>query len=1173
MPMKARIGFLAFLITFPAVPDVKPSGTAISPYFEPEASAGDCRRFVARGFDTPVTLDADGLVVQDRSGGEVSIRFAGSASAARPSGRDKLPGLSHYFLGNDPALWRTNVPHYARVEFERVYPGINVVYYESRGNLEFDFIVAPGADARRIRLEVRGASRPRVDRRGDLVLRAGASEWRLRRPRVYQKTAGGTVEVEASYRIEGSRVALMLARYDASRPLVIDPALVYSTYLGGAGTNSLTGATWADQGFAIAVDSSGAAYVAGQAWGQIPLRNPIPNQSSSRPIVFVTKLSPAGTLVYSTFLGADGQPGLFYGSGAAAYGIAVDATGAAYVTGETPSDGFPVVNALQPLRKGASDAFVAKLNPAGDSLVYSTYLGGSGIDSGRAIAVDAAGAAYVAGSTASIDFPVGNALQSCQGAGDAFVTKLNPAGAAIANSTCLGGTGADAASGIALDDAGALFVTGTTSSTDFPVKNALQPFNKGGSDAFVVKINAAWSLSYSTYLGGSGDDRGAAIAVDSAGLPYVAGSTASTDFPVRGALQVSAAATAAFVTKLNGAGNDLVYSTYLGGSSGAGNLPLSGAQAAGIAVDSSGSAYVTGVVSDPLFPLLNSLQPQPASPSYDVFVTKLNPAGSGLVYSSLLGGPGYESFLGFGGLDSAHAIAVDGRGGAYITGVTASDRFPVQNAVQSVRLGLNAAFIAKLQDAGSDRVVPVIVTTNLSGAPPLLIDTARDVGVRSWISGSTHTIGAFSGANTYEYGTRYVFQNWSDGGAATHTVTVPPNGTTYTANFKRQYQLSLTPVPPGSGNFVVNPPSPDGYYDEGTVVSVNALANPGYQFSYWYGKSAANPLTITMSSQQAALASFSSTCQVSLSASNVTLTAVPASGTLAVTAAPGCSWTAALTDSWIATKNALTGSGNSVLQYTVALNPSIVDRTGFIVVNGQVLTIKQSGSPIYDPTFFVRQLYLDLLARDAEPGGLTFWTKELTSGAESRQQVAYNFFASGEFAEQGLFVLSAYLAVLGRDADFGGWLSYYGRLRCGTQAGASGCTGIAGMTQLQLIQEFVSSQEFQTTYGALTNAEFVRRVYLNVLGREPDAGGLAFYTNALTAGMTRAELMYAFARSNEFQTRIRNRALASLLYLGFLRRSPEPVGAAFWTGELAQGAQPTGVLNLFLTSAEYILRF
>ena len=670
------------------------------------------------------------------------MKLVGANPSAQVTGLDELPGKSNYFIGNDPKKWRTNVPTYAKVRYENVYPGIDLLYYGNQRQLEYDFVVSPGADPRTIRLafpsrDREGAGALRIDDQGDLLLGAEGSELRLHKPVVYQEINGERQSISGKFVIQKDhQVGFEVARYDASKPLIIDPVLVYSTYLGGSGD---------DRGSGIAVDSSGNAYVTG-----LTLSSNFPTTSgafqTSGVGCFVTKFNPAGTaLAYSTLIN-NGE----------CLAIAVDSAGNAYVTGDTQSTNFPTANAFQAVYGGGTcgfpgvsypcpDAFVTKLNATGSALVYSTYLGGSGEDYGGSgqdyglgIAVDSSGNAYVTGYTSSTNFPTKNAFQAaftavnCPPGSDpypcfnAFVTKLNAAGSALVYSTYLGGSGDDNGSGIAVDSSGNAYVTGYTHSTNFPTTaNAFQPAFGGGSiHAFVTKLNAAGSaLVYSTYLGGSGGDYGQAIAVDASGNAYVTGQTFSANFPTTenafqaafaGGTCVSAASVIypcgnAFVTKLNAAGSALVYSTYLGGSG--------GDSGSGIAVDSSGNAYVTGSTGSTNFPTANAFQAALATCcGYEnAFVTKLNAAGSALVYSTYLGGSGG---------DWGSGIAVDSSGNAYVTGTTQSTNFPTLNAFQPAIGSHEDAFVTKLTaaTAGTPPTInPGGVLNNASYAqPPVL---------------------------------------------------------------------------------------------------------------------------------------------------------------------------------------------------------------------------------------------------------------------------------------------------------------------------------------------------------------------------------------------------------------------------------------------------------------------
>jgi hypothetical protein len=602
------------------------------------------------------------------------MKLVNANPAAEITGTDELPGRSNYFIGNDAKQWQANVPMYAKVKYKNIYSGVDLVYYGNQRQLEYDFVVAPGADPHHIQFDVRGAKKISRRENGDLVAQLDADEMRWHKPVVYQEKDGTRQEIAAHYVIKENRVGFAIAGYDSRQPLFIDP-LVYSTYLGGSAF---------DIGNGIAVDTSGNAYVTGSTnSSNFPTMNPLQPANAGGPDVFVAKFNPTGSaLVYSTYLGGSGDD--------RSYGIAVDSSGDAYLTGSTDSTDFPTMNPLQPANAGGGDLFVTKLNPTGSALVYSTYLGGTGVDYGYNIATDSLGNAYVTGQTFSTDFPTINPLQPANaGNGDLFVTKLNPTGSALAYSTYLGGSDYDIGEGIAVDSSGNAYVTGITVSTDFPTMNPLQPANAGGGDVFVTELNPAGSaLVYSTYLGGSGSDGGYSITVDSSGNAYVTGQTSSTDFPTLNPWQpANAGKVDVFVTKLNPAGSALVYSTYLGGSE--------DDFGHGIAVDSTGNASLAGWTRSTDFPTMNPLQGANAGPS-DAFVSKLTPSGSALVYSTYLGGS-REDF--------GEGIAVDSSGVAYMTGFTQSIDFPTMNALQPAYGGGNYdAFVVKINTNASAAV-------------------------------------------------------------------------------------------------------------------------------------------------------------------------------------------------------------------------------------------------------------------------------------------------------------------------------------------------------------------------------------------------------------------------------------------------------------------------------------
>jgi hypothetical protein len=467
--------------------------------------------------------------------------------------------------------------------------------------------------------------------------------------------------------------------YDRTRPLIIDPVLSYSTYLGGNGEET---------GEGIAVDATGAAYVSGTTFStDFPTANalqPAPGGPGTPVVcgsdvsdVFVAKLTPDGTaLVYATYLGGKGSDGDFADPEGRTSRIAVDSAGNAYIAGKTQSPDFPTVRALQATMRGTSDAFIAKLSADGSQLLYSTYLGGRSDESGTGITVDAAGAAYVTGVTRSPDFPAANAFQpKCierVSPENVFVAKLSPDGTTLVYSTYLGGSSGENSQDIAVDSLGSAYVTGFTSSADFPTLNPIQPYAGGGGrrqDIFVTKLAPnGRSLVYSTFYGGStGDDRAGSIAVDTSGAAYLTGETLSSDFPTVNALQpMTQSGRTAFVVKLAPEGSAPIYATYLGGSGiDTGNE---------VVVDTAGAAYVTGFTTSRDFPTMNPLQPTHGGGDTDIFVAKLTPDGAALVHSTYLGGINP---------DQGYSMALDLEGAVYITGFTSSPNFPTVQPLQA----------------------------------------------------------------------------------------------------------------------------------------------------------------------------------------------------------------------------------------------------------------------------------------------------------------------------------------------------------------------------------------------------------------------------------------------------------------------------------------------------------
>jgi hypothetical protein len=697
----------------------------------------------------------------------VSMRLVGmQGGSAGPMGEEQLPGVANYFVGSDPANWRTGVPTFAKVRYSGVYPGVDLLYYGNRRQLEYDFVVAPNADPKPIRLQVSGATKLIINREGDLIVSAQNGEIAFHKPEIYQQKDGTRVQIAGRFTLQArNTVGFKVNAYDHSLPLVIDPVLAYSTYIGGSGTNG-------DSALAIAVDSSGDAYLTGQTNStDFPLTSGTYQQTnngsgSSTFNAFVTKLNATGTgLVYSTYLGGTGNT--------QATALAVDSSGDVYVTGHTFATNFPTTSGAYQTASvagaGGYTAFVTKLNSAGTSLVYSTYLGGSGNGNGagettNALALDSSGDVYVAGYTDSANFPVTpGVFQTTNGAvansaSNAFVTKLAPAGNTLVFSTLLGGggqyDGGDVAWALALDSSDNVYVTGSAGSSNFPTTTGAYLTSNPASvnsqtAAFVSKLNSTGTaLIYSTYLSGSKNSGGYGIAVNAAGNAYVTGSAMYTDFPVTtGAYQTANNATAlaasnAFVTEVNSTGTGLVYSTWLGGSGMAVNAAAHvGDTASALSLDASGNAYVTGVAYSSNFPVtsgaVQTTNKAAGNKASNAFVTELNPAGTALVYSAYLGGTGYPFGLnGYYHGDVAAALALDSSGNVYIAGAAYSSNFPVTSgAIQTGNLALGNSgsnvFVSKLSMAAAPAAAPTL--SPAAGT----YTTSQSVTLSSLTSGAT----------------------------------------------------------------------------------------------------------------------------------------------------------------------------------------------------------------------------------------------------------------------------------------------------------------------------------------------------------------------------------------------------------------------------------------------------
>jgi hypothetical protein len=687
-------------------------------YFEAnQGQANAPAPFVARGHNYQFLISpTEAQIVLRKTAAEsvaVRMQFVGANPQAQIRADAELPGKINYLTGNDPAQWRVGVAMFAKVRVGELYPGVNLVYYGNQQQLEYDFAIAPGVDPGVIAIHFDGTDKISVNPQGELILSLAGGEIRQPTPVIYQMVGSVRKEIQGGYRmVDAHTVAFAVRKYDRSQPLVIDPLLSYSTYFGGSA---------GETAFAVALDTKGSVYIAGQTFSKQFSTNKSFSTTGAFQTnfaggkltgdAFVFKLDAAsGFPAYITYLGGSADDG--------AFGLAVDAVGDAYVTGFTDSTNFPTTNALYKKISGVLDktfgyypvdAFVAELDASGSNLVYSTYLGGSGMDSGQGIAVDATGNAYVTGFTYSSNFPTVNALQkklACTNSfyfnANAFIAKIGPGGSPLVYSTYFGGTNFDEGESIAVDSSNFVYVTGFTASTNFPNTNSFQRFLNGSTkktanfDAFVAKFDpTGTNLVYSTFLGGTNNDFASHIAVDTSGAAYVTGWTVSTNFPntigtnivglhsfVATNTSLSVLATNVFLTKItNGTQAGIAWSAMFGGK---------GTDIGyGVAVDPAGEVFVTGSASSTNFPTFNvpTLMRYTNSGKSDAFVIAFNTNATALLYSTYLGGR--ENDYGYG-------IAVYTNGDAYVVGQTLSTNFLTLIADFPSRNGTNDAFLTKI---------------------------------------------------------------------------------------------------------------------------------------------------------------------------------------------------------------------------------------------------------------------------------------------------------------------------------------------------------------------------------------------------------------------------------------------------------------------------------------------
>ena len=741
------------------------------------------------------------------SGGEVSVvrmTLDGANQNSQLVGMHPLPGKSNYLIGK-AAKWHRNVPQFAKVRYENVYPGIDLVYYGNQGSVEYDFKVAPGADPKQIALRFPGSDKVELTPAGDVVLPTAAGGVRLAAPQIYQEFGETRQPVAGRFILrENHRVAFELGGYDRSRTLIIDPVLTYSTYLGGSGNEGCTAVSGSVKAGcpAIAVDSAGNAYVAGTTTSTDfpPSGTPYQAALSGGADIFIAKFNSTGSaLIFSTYLGGTGTD--------TSAGIAADSGFNVIVAGTTNSADFPTngTNAgFQPTALSSGNhVFVSELDSTGSNLVYSTYLSGStGTDNATGLALDVRGRAYLTGTTTSTDFPTtSGAFQTTSKATNQFfLSKIDPTltgSGSLVYSTYLGGSapasGVTVGGGIAVDTSStspSVLITGGTSFTDMPVVNASQGTNAGGIDAFVAKFiptNASGTEQiYLTYLGGSGDDIGNGIAVDAGGSAYVTGSTTSSNLPTAGTgpfQPASGGGSDAFLVKLNnptsGSSVALTYSTYLGGSGTDVGLA--------VAVDSLQGARVTGYTDSSNFHTLAPIQASLGGGT-DAFAARIDTTATTATAAGH-----YSTYLGGSGNDRGTGIAVDPQGASYVAGETASSNFPKQNPFQSSLSGSSDAFVTKL---GSTVTLSIAAT-----ATPSPTGVGNQVSFKYTITNNGDLTTGITFSDVLPSGATFVSASTSPGSCGTPTgspSTLTCSIGTLNGGATATVTVILTPTVPGT---------------------------------------------------------------------------------------------------------------------------------------------------------------------------------------------------------------------------------------------------------------------------------------------------------------------------------------------------------------------------------------
>ncbi|MBI4902867.1 MAG: hypothetical protein HY820_04480 [Acidobacteria bacterium] len=903
-------------------------------------------RFLARGQGFRLQLGRSEVVL-DSLDSRVTLTWLG-ATTGQIHGISPTSGVSNYFLGEDSSKWVVGARHYTRVQCESVFPGIDLVFYGNRRQMEFDWVVGPWTDPSAIRFRIDSEKEPELTAEGELRI----GEFLMGAPMLYQETGRRRSRVDGAFRLNGREVSFQIGAYDRSQPLIIDPTLVVS-YIGGRDVDIPMG---------MAVDANGYQYITGYtASGNFPITStPYKGTLTAGDAdAFVVKVNPAGSLImYSTFVGGTVASGTFSSGPYPDYGraIAVDAAGAAYITGSTVGR-FPTTGgAFSAFPSNSPAIFASKLDPNGGTLVYSTYIDGAG--AGQAIAVDSSLQAYIAGYTYSATLTTSNpAVQKNYGGGtDGFIVKLNSTGTAEVYATFLGGSAEDQITGIKADTAGQAYVTGFTSSSDFPTTGgAFRTSYSGTTDAFVAKVSSNGnSLAYSTFLGGSNLDRAFALDINSNGEVFVAGQTYSPSFPTTAGAYHAAhggGGSDAFVVRVNSAGSNLVYSTFLGGS---GSCSVSDPfrmytcdAAYGIVVDALNQAYVVGLAGAG-FPLAAAPQSTPGG-NGDAFVALLDATGSYLHFSTYVGG---------GGTEVATAVIFSNASGPALAGFTSSTDLPVSaGALQSTNAG--GAF-----DGFYTRLAVCSATLASSGgnygnaAGSFQLGVTAPAGCawyattdKTWVTltsgggvgnGSIsfnvagNPTGPLRVANISVLGQTYVItqaagcyvtlglsSSWFNQTAYTNLSLPVFSNCAWTASTQQSW-INISPSA-GFGN--------------GTILYSIATNGTGVVRT---GSIAVNTESFTIN--QLGGAGGLSSCTFALSSHSESFGKDGGSSSILVMTQDGCEWMVTNPNSWVTLTSGSAGSGSGVIGYTVQRNTTGSTRSGLLTFGTQTLQIVQSGN-------------------------------------------------------------------------------------------------------------------------------------------------------------------------------------------------------------------------------------